>query len=158
MGKIVLPDGSPANSSGIVGPSGEKLVGELPDNAPESIAFAVMFIKKLTEEVEFSGLAIVPLKDFLAITAGGADEDASIRVRTEMYLQLFASELKKRDPKLLETLKTTKELYAYMVSNYRIQELPPFGVNSVIVLNFEQPDGDQDDSTSVQSADSTKQD
>lgn len=136
MSKIVLPDGTPANKTpGIVGPSGETLSVELPENAPRSLIVPVMFINKLSEEVEFSGAAVVPLKSFVKFSKKG--EQAIEALYTELFLQIFATELKEKEPEKLEGLETAKDLYVYMVSNYRIQVMPLIGINTLITASIE---------------------
>ena len=154
MSKIVLPDGTPANKKqAIVGPGGETLSGEIPDNAPKALIMAVLFLNKLSNEVEYSGAAIVPLKSFIEVSKKG--EAAVEALHTEIFLQIFVAELKNSSPEKLENLKTTEDLYRYMVSNYTVQPLPIIGANTILALNFEE--GNDEDSASVPSEDPSEE-
>ena len=151
--KIILPDGTPANKRpSIVGAHGETLSGELPANAPKAIIMTVMFENKLSQEVEYSGAAIVPLKNFVEVAKKG--DTAVEAFYMEVFLQIFITELKTMSPEKLTELETARDVYNYMVTNYSLKALPIMGVNTILTLNFEEDDADN---ASVSSEDASEQ-
>jgi len=135
MSKLILPDGSPADSGAtLLGPNGETLSQELPPNAPKTALIPILFTNKLTQEPEYSGVALIPLKDFVKVSRQGETEVN--KLYTEIFLQVFVRELQETRPDKLEKLKTSADLYKYMVANYSLHVLPPITAHTIISLDF----------------------